>query len=68
MDLLACPFCGSEDLAMVVEGDGGMPGSQVINAYIQCSCKARGPAFADWGNPSFKEDAMRAWNKRDYMR
>ncbi|WP_352231411.1 Lar family restriction alleviation protein [Pseudomonas sp. ChxA] len=66
MDIQSCPFCGSADKPRLIEKeDGGMPGSGIIYAYVECSCKARGPSFADWGNPDYKMEAMTAWNRRN---
>jgi hypothetical protein len=52
------------DVKLQDEPDGGMPGSIVGWAFVECQrCGAKGPRFADWGNPHYKQDAVTAWNK-----
>jgi len=66
MDLKPCPFCGSQDIAIMREGKG------MTNAgyRVVCrQCKTRGPKFwvQPWhyGNKFVAQgQAGAAWNKR----
>ena len=64
MDLSNCHFCDSSDVEFHDEHDGGMAGSSVNEAWVECNnCKACGPKKDDWDNKQYKEQAITLWNK-----
>jgi Lar family restriction alleviation protein len=63
-DLLACPFCGSNDLATTFLG-----GQYVEGSAVRCSdCGARGPSALSQsmhgGSADHREKARAKWNQR----
>lgn len=66
LHLNPCPFCGSPAVALRLERDVGMAGSDAECAFVRCSrCGAMGPRFDDWGEqPQHKAKAKQAWNGR----
>lgn len=64
IDVLPCPFCGSEDLTIRhINGQWGYSNSE---DYVECNyCKARGGYIEDSQCGNNFEKAIKNWNMRE---
>ena len=64
IDVLPCPFCGSDDLTIShIDGQWGYSSSK---DYVECNyCKARGGYIEDSECGKNFEKAIKNWNTRE---